>query len=105
MSSIPGKRRDEMNITIQQLLAKIEDQLTEAKTSSTDARIRERVYAIKSLCELVLEQEGKASLAYQQPVQQPSFQAVQEPITIPKQTIQTNKIKMEEGNGDSLFDF
>jgi hypothetical protein len=108
MPSFPGKRRDEMNISVQQLLAKIEDQLIEAKTSNTDARIRERVYAIKSLCELVLEQEGRESVTYQQPVQQPSFQAMQAPpLTIPKQTIQTqtNKIKMDEGNGDSLFDF
>jgi hypothetical protein len=92
-----------MNISIQQLLAKIEDQLAEAKTSNSDARIRERVYAIKSLCELVLEQEGIQGVTYQQP----TFQAVQAPLTIPKQTIQTqtNKIKMEEGNGDSLFDF
>ena len=96
-----------MNISIQQLLAKIEDQLAEAKTSNSDGRIRERVYAIKSLCELVLEQEGIQGVTYQQPVQQPTFQAVQAPLTIPKQTIQTqtNKIKMEEGNGDSLFDF
>lgn len=96
-----------MNISVQQLLAKIEDQLREAKTSDSDARIRERVYAIKSLCELVLEQEGIENAAYQQPVQQPSFQPMQAPITIPKQSIQTqtNKIKMDEGNGDSLFDF
>lgn len=107
MPSFPGKRRDEVNISIQQLLAKIEDQLTEAKSSNSDARIRERVYAIKSLCELVLEQERKEGITYQQTVQQPSFQAVQAPIAIPKQTIQTqtNKVKMEEGNGDSLFDF
>lgn len=103
MPAFPGKRRDEVNISIQQLLAKIEDQLTEAKTSNSDARIRERVYAIKSLCELVLEQERTEGVTYQQP----SFQAVQAPISIPKQPIQTqtNKIKMDEGNGDSLFDF
>ncbi|CAI9396358.1 YwdI family protein [Niallia sp. Sow4_A1] len=97
-----------MNISVQQLLAKIEDQLLEAKTSDSDARIRERVYAIKSLCELVLEQEGKESITYQHPVQKPSFQAMQAPLTIPKQQpiqTQTNKIKMAEGNGDSLFDF
>lgn len=96
-----------MNISVQQLLAKIEDQLIEAKISNTDARIRERVYAIKSLCELVLEEEGKEGVTYQQPVRKPSFQPMEAPLTIPKQTIQTqtNKIKMDEGNGDSLFDF
>ncbi|MGP7816991.1 YwdI family protein [Niallia sp. 01092] len=96
-----------MNISIQKLLAKMEDQLKEAKASESESRIRERVHAIKSLCELILEQEEKgASLSYQvvqQPAitPQPSFSPAPQPI----QQTQTQKLNTDEGNGDSLFDF
>ncbi len=95
-----------MNISVQKLLAKIEDQLKEAKTSGSETTIRERVYAIKSLCELVLEQESTEP--YSQPVYQP---AVTQPAPVPvvpvqtPQPMQTPKLDTDEGNGDSLFDF
>ncbi|HWJ77066.1 MAG TPA: YwdI family protein [Niallia sp.] len=98
-----------MSVSIQQLLTKMEEQLKEAKTSNSDARIRERVYAIKSLCELVLEQEGRVeNISYQKPLQQASYPVA--PVTpVPIQTIQTTtqttKLDTDEGNGDSLFDF
>ncbi|MFT8321385.1 MAG: YwdI family protein [Bacillus sp. (in: firmicutes)] len=95
-----------MNISVQQLLTKMEDQLKEAKTSESESRIRECVHAMKSLCELILEKDEKgANLGYQ--VIQPSANIPQasfspSPTT---QTVQTKKIHTEEGNGDSLFDF
>jgi len=100
-----------MNISVQKLLAKIEDQLKEAKTSgSSEATIRERVYAIKSLCELVLEQESTNRISepyskplYQPAITQPSPVQVQQPQ--PMQPMQTPKLNTDEGNGDSLFDF
>ncbi|MED3964231.1 YwdI family protein [Niallia taxi] len=102
-----------MNISVQKLLAKIEDQLKEAKASGSEATIRERVYAIKSLCELVLEQEGgkSSNVTYSQPVQQP---VLIQPSPVPMQQMQpvqqmqqmqTPKLNTDEGNGDSLFDF
>ncbi|GKU83719.1 YwdI family protein [Niallia sp. NCCP-28] len=95
-----------MNISVQQLLMKMEDQVKEAKASESDSRIRERVHAIKSLCELILEQKDQSehSVAYQQmvpqaaPIQHVSFSSAPQPI-------QTQKLNTEEGNGDSLFDF
>ncbi|MFP9128256.1 YwdI family protein [Niallia sp. BSM11] len=96
-----------MNISVQKLLAKIEDQLKEAKASGSEATIRERVYAIKSLCELCLEQEStyRSSETYSQPVYQPS---IAQPAPVPVQQlqpVQTPKLDTDEGNGDSLFDF
>ncbi|WP_437829886.1 YwdI family protein [Niallia taxi] len=98
-----------MNISVQKLLAKIEDQLKEAKASGSEATIRERVYAIKSLCELVLEQEGgnSSNVTYSQPVLiQPSPVTMQQMQPVQQmQQMQTPKLNTDEGNGDSLFDF
>ena len=97
-----------MNISIQQLLMKMEDQLKDARSSNSDARIRERVYAIKSLCELVLDQDGRME---ENIFQQPSYPVTQTPINMvaqpmqTTQTTQTKKLNTDEGNGDSLFDF
>nr|WP_244926475.1 YwdI family protein [Cytobacillus firmus] len=52
-----------MNISVQKLLGKMEKELLEAKSSSSDARIRERVQAIKSLCELILDESDAGSAA------------------------------------------
>ncbi|MCM3528828.1 YwdI family protein [Cytobacillus oceanisediminis] len=90
-----------MNISVQKLLGKMEKELLEAKSSSSDARIRERVQAIKSLCELVLEESDTGSVSavasishtYNAPPAQPAG-------------LQPKKMQMEdEANGDSLFDF
>ncbi|WP_445488947.1 YwdI family protein [Niallia sp. 03133] len=93
-----------MNISVQKLLAKMEDQLIEAKASDSDSRIRERVHAIKSLCELILDQEEKREgLSHQ--VMQPTANIPQVSFSPTTQTMQTQKLNTEEGNGDSLFDF
>lgn len=95
-----------MSISVHQLLDKMEDQLKEAKNSSSESRIRERVYAIKSLCELLLEQEENGTstnrtVAFNPSPMLPQGQGLNPPI----QQVQTQKLKLDEGNGDSLFDF
>lgn len=99
-----------MNISIQQLLAKMEEQLKDARESQSDVKVRERVYAIKSLCELILDQDKSTvdsmnfkstPLQSSYPMTQPLANRVVQPI----QTSQPQKINIEEGNGDSLFDF
>ena len=45
-----------MNISVEKLLHKIEEELKEAKGTNSDAKIRERVHAIKTMCELILEE-------------------------------------------------
>jgi len=98
-----------MNISVQQLLAKMEEQLKEAKASESDGSIRERVYVIKSLCELIVEEkeQPEKSNVHQMmpqpaPIQQVSFHPSPQPI---QQPMQVQKLNTEEGNGDSLFDF
>jgi hypothetical protein len=106
-----------VNISVQKLLTKIENELTLAKSSTREESLREKVYSIKILCELLLDEKpspnSKVPVA-PTPAVQPaiSFQAYQQPMTnqpIIQQapTIQqAKKLDMEdEANGDSLFDF
>ncbi|WP_353050253.1 YwdI family protein [Bacillus sp. ISL-47] len=90
-----------LNISVQKLLGKMEKELLEAKNSSSEARIRERVQAIKSLCEIVLEESDTGSTSVAASVSHTySAPAAQPANLLPK------KMKMnDEANGDSLFDF
>jgi hypothetical protein len=106
-----------VNISVQKLLAKIEDELKLAKSSSKEESLREKIYSIKILCELLLDE--KPALKSEVPVApipavQPaiSFQAFQQPVMNQQMVQQAptlqqpKKLDMEnEANGDSLFDF
>ena len=90
-----------MNISVQQLLRKIEDELKQAKSSNFEARIRERIHAIKALCELALDESPKS---ISQPEKAPSVSFSKEQII----NVQSRpaRLKMDdEANGESLFDF
>ncbi|MEH7011169.1 YwdI family protein [Neobacillus niacini] len=95
-----------MNITVEKLLRKMEEELKLAKNSTKQENLREKVYSIKILCELILDEkqiQQEAPLnpipAYQPVTVQPSFQ---QPVSLN----QPKKLEMEdEANGDSLFDF
>ncbi|MDQ6595230.1 YwdI family protein [Bacillus salipaludis] len=102
-----------LNISVQKLLEKMEDELQSAKRSAKGESLRERVYSIKILCELILEEKADMPVqaavsnppVVQQPmVVQPAFQQpmFQQPAAIN----QPKKLDMgDDANGDSLFDF
>ncbi|GLB59124.1 YwdI family protein [Cytobacillus sp. NCCP-133] len=91
-----------MNISVQKLLGKMEKELLEAKTGQSEARIRERVQAIKALCELVLEE---SDTVISTPAAASSSRTYSAPAAEPA-NLQPKKMKMDdEANGDSLFDF
>lgn len=79
-----------MNVSIEKLLTKIEEELKLAKSSGKLENLREKVYSIKILCELILDE------------QQPSSKTTLHKIGMnqPKQLEVDN-----EANGDSLLDF
>ncbi|WP_218781121.1 YwdI family protein [Bacillus sp. EB106-08-02-XG196] len=93
-----------VDISVDKLLRKIEEELKLAKNSTKQENLREKVYSIKILCELILDekqaqQELPLKAAYQPVMVQP---AVQQPVSLN----QPKKLEMEdEANGDSLFDF
>lgn len=95
-----------MNISVEKLLRKIEEELTLAKNSPRPENLREKVYSIKILCELILDEKQRPQEAPQNPV--PAFQpvTVQPSFVQPVTLNQPKRIEMEdEANGDSLFDF
>jgi len=96
-----------MNISLEKLLAKIENELKLAKTSTKEENLREKIYSIKILCELILDEKQasvKPAAATLQVYQQPltNQQVFQQGSSLQ----QPKKLEMEEeANGDSLFDF
>lgn len=91
-----------MNISVQQLLGKIEDELKQAKASGSEARIRESIHAIKALCELALDEKPQAG----QPVEKPVIPVLPKEQIIPAVQGQPRRLKMDDdANGESLFDF
>jgi hypothetical protein len=99
-----------VSISVDKLLAKIEEELRLAKNSGKQESLREKVYSIKILCELILDekQENKeipvnTAATFQPVIQQQVFQ---QPLISQQSLNQPKKIDMDnEANGDSLFDF
>ena len=98
-----------MNISVEKLLHKIEEELKEAKGTNSDAKIRERVHAIKTMCELILEESttvtsSTTTISY---VNNASNLVVSNPAyrgqvaSMPNQ--QERLIIDEESNGESDF--
>jgi hypothetical protein len=108
-----------VSISVDKLLAKMEEELRLAKGSAKGESLRERVYSIKILCELILDEKqpiselpvnpAPAPFRQQQSVQQPMQPFQQPPMQVFQQPIDVNQPKKmemdDEANGDSLFDF
>jgi hypothetical protein len=86
-----------MAITTEMLLEKMEQELAKAKQAMPAEQFREHIYAVKALCEVLLE-SGKAV--------QPDEQPLPAGPSVPKTVLKSEPLKMEDGaNGDSIFDF
>lgn len=93
-----------MDIHISKLLAKMEKEIHRAMHGSSDSEVRERLLAVKTLCDLVLEEQAEERY---EPKQQTSHNQV-DAIQLQKMmgTSNLGKKKEEDGvNGDSIFDF
>ena len=97
-----------MNISVEKLLNKMEEKIKEAKETGSDAVIRERVHAIKTMCELILEEPSAATTSVDK---KPSFSTVTSFQKGQGQVSATPPIGQErliidgESNGESIFDF
>ncbi|QWU06571.1 YwdI family protein [Heyndrickxia coagulans] len=81
-----------MAITTEMLLEKMEQELAKAKQAMPAEQFREHIYAVKALCEVLLESQPEQPL--------PASPSV------PKTVLKPEPLKMEDGaNGDSIFDF
>jgi hypothetical protein len=95
-----------MNIDIQILLNKIDKEVSKARGGDM-GRIREHVYSIKTLCELILDDSSSYEDVQRSQPESQSLPAnmVQSPsISVPVQA--SKPLTTNDGsNGDSIFDF
>ncbi|WP_042354416.1 YwdI family protein [Bacillus rubiinfantis] len=93
-----------MNISLQTCLKKIEEELQQAKAMPKPDLLRERIYSIKILCELILDGQQAAQVGEESKI---SASALQPSVYKPPATsLQPQKLEVDdEANGDSLFDF
>lgn len=98
-----------MDIPISKLLQKMEAELIKAKMSQSDKERRERIVVIQSLCELILDEKAPVlSVSSPSPstVNPAELQKMMGNMsTVVKSPSTTSKLKEDDGNGDSLFDF
>ncbi|MED1672379.1 YwdI family protein [Pallidibacillus thermolactis] len=101
-----------MNISYHTILKKMEEKLIEAKSTNSNAHIREHVQAIKTLCEVILMDDGQSETSYQRTVQPKTIPYQSQPTVITPTTPSTSSILGEKrletddgANGDSIFDF
>jgi hypothetical protein len=98
-----------MNISVEKLLNKMEEKLKEAKETGSDAVIRERIHAIKTMCELILEEPSTAKMSVNKgaslTVATPVYTG-QRQISATATPIQQDRLIVDDdSNGESIFDF
>ncbi|MCP3739839.1 YwdI family protein [Rossellomorea sp. BNER] len=97
-----------MNISHQSIIRKIEQELMSAKTEVQSDKMKEHIYSIKALCEVLLESESthlSTSAPSGNVQQQPSYIPPSQPAQ-PIRIQEEKKLKTDDGaNGDSIFDF
>jgi len=93
-----------MNISVQKCLAKMEDELRLAKRCAGEGDLKEKIYSIKVLCELILgekpEKEAPLHPAKPKPPEQHPLHTSQSGIDL-----QPQKVEFDDANGESLLDF
>ena len=78
-----------MDISVTNVLTKIEEEIAQAKQSSSPHTMREHIYAVRALCDVILQQRSQNVTA----------------ITI-RQPTTTERLDIDaEANGPSLLDF
>lgn len=97
-----------MTISLTKVLEQVELEVNRAKQTTKTSEQRERLAAIKSLCELALADEVKNDVERQSftttAPKAPTFASNVVGQT-PPQTIQTKPMAESDANGDSIFDF
>lgn len=92
-----------MDIHISKLLAKMEKEIHQAMHGSSDSEVRERLLVVKSLCDLVLDEQPGETNVPKQPSSN-DFDSLQLQKMMGSSAL-TKKKKEDDVNGDSIFDF
>lgn len=92
-----------VNISVSKILDRMQQEVQVAKSEASEQKVRERLMAIRTLCDLVLDESPvEVRRVEAVPVQQV---APPIPTMQPTKIQNTTKLKEDDANGDSLFDF
>lgn len=95
-----------MDISYEKLLEKMELELKKARAAKGAVQIKGHIYALKTLAELMLEEEKMDYREPSLPLRQPPVMPVSPVVSEPIQAIHSKPLETEDGaNGNSLFDF
>lgn len=87
-----------MAVAPARILSEIEKYASKARTEDP-AKMRESVAAIQALCNLLLDEDDHVQ------DKMPRAMPLASPAPSPQISLAENKLKEEDANGDSLFDF
>lgn len=83
----------------------MDEELVKAKGAGTERQIREHVHAIRTMCELILENQQENEPNRFTEIVIPPKSDIAKPLQ-PQTVIQGKRLQEDgEANGDSLFDF
>ncbi len=85
-----------MQIPLHKILTKMQTELDQAKQTNNEEKIKEHLLVIRTLSDLVVEEGSRVESP--KPATTPF---IQQPVS----TTQSTKLKEDDGNGDSIFDF
>lgn len=87
-----------LDISSRQMLNKIEELVLKAKQVNSEDKVQGYVIAIKSLCEVMVDEKaGNIGIPNPNPI------TLTQPVM--SATSHVEPVKMDEANGESLFDF
>ena len=89
-------------ITYESIVKQIEKLTTEAAHAATEQQAREKLAAIRALCDVVLDEK----ISSPKPASINSMSTtISSPVYTQPVAILAQKLEEEDANGDSLFDF
>lgn len=94
-----------MSISIHSLLNKIEQEINYAKKAEQDSVLKNHIYSVKTLCELILAEGQSLSTSYEIPKKVEAEHSVSQ--SKPMMSVgKAEPLKTDDGaNGESIFDF
>lgn len=91
-------------IPLSRVVTEIEKQANLAKVKGDEQSIRESLVAIRALCDLALTKQPEVKQSVVQVPYTQAVQPVQPTSTVPSISV-GERMKEDDANGDSLFDF
>ncbi|MEK4027666.1 MULTISPECIES: YwdI family protein [Bacillaceae] len=93
-----------INISHLSVLNKIEEEIRQARLAEKSGMMKQHIYTVRTLCEVLLDESDKTGAAAVLPESLPIRQVASQPAQ--PALSQAEKLQTDDGaNGDSIFDF